>query len=216
MIWIPVICMTCHEANEREVANRLSRDRHEDWQRRLGASGLPTAYRTGLRTFRDIPGHEFEEIAAAMGGELRGLYIHGKPGTFKTSVAAAFLKGSIDAGGSGRYVFLPDLMDKIYASYNGSDDASVASIVADLSAVPMLVLDDLGKEKRSEHSAGILFRILDGRYRQRSPNRWLIVTSNDSIAKLTRDYAVSSGEDNAKALERRIVELTVPVQMSKP
>lgn len=140
-----------------------------------------------------------------------GLYIYGPAGTYKTSVAAAHLAREITGGGTGIYVYLPDLMDQILASYTEDSDETAMAIIARLVNTPRLVLDDFGKEKRSEHSARRVLQILDGRYRRRSGDGWLVVTSNDSISAICDSYH----ENFAGPIMRRLTEMTVNVPMEK-
>lgn len=180
---------------------------------RLRASGLPEDYTNGARGFASLPDITADAVTMCqmLGRGVSGLYIWGEPGTYKTSVAAAHLAHEIHAGASGTYVFVPDLMDEILASYADESDETALAIIARLIATPRLILDELGKEKRSEHSARRIFQILDGRYRRTEADRWLIVISKDPLAALCGGYH----DDFAGPICRRLSEMTVSVPMER-
>lgn len=145
-------------------------------------------------------------------GVITGLFLFGPAGTYKTSIAAAFLAEQI-AGtreATGRYVSSNDLLADVQASYSREGDETRADIVSRYVRTPRLVLDDLGKEKASEHAANVIFQILDGRYRMQKPGRWTIITSNYTLQQLADRFAAAGA-----AIERRIAELTAAVEMKQ-
>lgn len=206
------LCIECDRGVDEELARRAARDEHEATERRLRLSGLPLAYRDGSRLLGDLPlsTADVMSLCQMLGNGLRGLYLHGPAGAYKTSVAAAFLASQIRGGARGLYISVQDLMSDLHASYNGSGETR-AAIVERLVDAPCLVLDDLGKEKPSEHAAGALFEILDGRYR--AATNWLIVTSNYALPELAERLAAGAGEVLADPIRRRLSELTMAVQM---
>jgi DNA replication protein DnaC len=56
-----------------------------------------------------------------------------------------------------------DLMAEVQASYSRNDGETRLEIVSKLVKVPCLVIDDLGKEKSSEHASNVFFQVFDGR-----------------------------------------------------
>lgn len=98
------------------------------------------------------------------------------------------------------FVSYVDLLADIRAAF--SDKAKdVAKIEEKLCGAP-LIIDDLGKEKQSEFTNELLFRVVNRRYKDNLP---LIVTTNYRLPDLAKrlDYAVFS----------RIVELCKAVDM---
>lgn len=208
-----VKCGDCDVVVETRLQERHERREREDRERFMLTSGLPRSYRRGERLLTDLPAIAQQTVTACklLGSSVAGLYLHGDAGTFKTSVAAAFLAEQIRGGGEGRYVFVPDLFTDLYAIYSAGDQRSRADLVDGLVSTPRLVLDDLGKEKASEHAASVLFEILDGRYRTQGPGRWLIVTSNLAIHELAARFF----DDTGNPIARRLAEMTVPVPMER-
>lgn len=197
---------------EQIEANRV-RLLSEERDRRLRQSGLPKVYADGTRKASSLPTVAQQAITACqmLGTTVGGLYLYGEAGTYKTSVAAAFLAEQVRAGGGGRFVSVPDLFTDLYAIYASDDRRSRADMVDELVTTPRLVLDDLGKEKASDHAAGVVFEILDGRYRNQGPGRWMIVTSNLPIHTLAARFA----DDTGDPIARRLAELTVAVPMER-
>jgi DNA replication protein DnaC len=206
-------CSDCDAAVAAELAERDIRQKRERVEANLLRSGLPAAYMTGERRTGDLPGstHAVLSSAQSLGAGLLGLFLHGNAGTYKTSVAASILASHIRGGEIGLYVSAQDLLSDIHASYNGSG-ATRADLVDRLVNVPSLVLDDLGKEKASEHAAGVLFEILDGRYRRQGNGRWMIVTSNYDMDALCNRFP---DPESADPIRRRLAELTVVVAMGR-
>lgn len=205
-------CIECDKAVADELRKREARDAYERIHAALTRSGLPLDYRTGERRTGDLPGsvHHVLSMANMLGSGLRGVFLHGPAGTFKTSIAAAVLASHIRGGATGRYVLVPDLFADILASYRDDDVISRATLVDRCVSAPCLVLDDLGKEKASEHAAGVLFEILDGRYREARKGSWLIVTSNYDLDALCDRFPT---REMADPIRRRIAELTISVPM---
>lgn len=190
------------------------RDAEEAIDKALRRSGLPYDYRTGVRQLGHLPMSTADALSACqmLGSGIRGAYLVGPAGTHKTSVAAAFLASQIRAGGQGRYIPVPDLLTDLYAIYASDDSRSRADIVDALVMTPMLVLDDLGKEKATEHATGVIFEILDGRYRDARRGRWTIITSQYEPNALCKRFPE---QETADAIARRIAEMTVVVKMKR-
>lgn len=207
------LCIECdgYVANMR--AERAKRDEADATDTRLRRSGLPRDYVTGDRKLGDIPMSASAAMTACqmLGNGLRGLFLHGNAGVFKTSVAAAFLASQIRGGMNGRYISMQDLLTDLYAVYANSDRTSRADLVDALIETPALVIDDMGKEKLSDHSAGVLFEILDGRYRAKSG--WMIVTSNYSVDVLCDRITDAVGDALGEPIRRRLAEMTLPIKM---
>lgn len=205
-------CAECDETVASELAKRQARDETEGLFRRLRNSGLPLDYRTGARRQTDLPliAGDAMTLCEMLGRSVRGLFLWGPAGSYKTSVAAAFLADQIRKGVEGRYVFVPDLFADIHASYRSDEAESRAAIVRRCTSAPCLVLDDLGKEKASEHAAGVIFEILDARYRKERNDGWLIVTSNFDLDALCDRFPTKEISD---PIQRRLSELCVGVPM---
>jgi DNA replication protein DnaC len=127
--------------------------------------------------------------AGAEGG--RCLYLGGNPGIGKSHLAAAYLHFWVTRGKTGVFVSLIDLMQSLYETVANQDkELSWAKVLSRYSAAEVLVLDDLGQEKRTEKTMEVIFHILNHRL-----NRGLstVVTSNLSLGRLRDEKGYSEG-----------------------
>lgn len=207
-------CPECDQIVTEEIARRAARDDAEATAARLLRSGLPVDYRNGTRTLASLPLVAQQAVVACdlLGSAAQGLYLYGPAGSFKTSVAAAFLASRIRAGQSGLYVAIPDLFADVHASYGAGSTETRTAIVDRLVDAPLLALDEFGKERASEHAAGVIFEVIDGRYRNRRPGRWLIVASNLDLDTACDRFP---GEELADPVRRRLSEMTAAVPMER-
>lgn len=179
----------------------------------MHASGLPRAYRTEERGFGDVRNRQAVLMARALiAGEIPGLYLFGGAGDDKTTLACSTLVTLVRSGMTGRYVNSAALLTDIQASYGDNPTVSRYDLVTPLISSHALVIDDLGKEKGSEHAAGVIYQILDGRYSKLSADsrRALIVVSNYAPGVASARFRDA---EIVQPILRRISELTVPMEM---
>lgn len=205
------ICPPCDVATETERIERDAREESERVAGRLRRSGLPAAYADGSRTIEDVRDSDARDLAhALLAGNLRGLYLHGPAGGDKTTLAAATFSLWIANGGSGIFVSVLDLISDIQATFGDRATLSRNAIIKPLIETPLLVLDDIGKEKASDYSAGVIFQVLDGRYRLRESGRAMIVTSNWNLPQLCSRF---TNDTIAEPIRRRLAEMTAALEM---
>lgn len=95
-----------------------------------------------------------------------GLYLHGGYGTGKTHLASAILGRCKDLGVPGAYVSAVDFFDVV----NGRDSGvPVPAIMGALSAVAVLVIDELGVQSWTDAERKRLQQILDKRWDRQLP-----------------------------------------------
>lgn len=201
-----------HQLSEYEERLRIIDCRLEQGRKHaqqiLRESGIGKRFLgTGFETFeQEYMPHAYEmalQFAESFDkNQGRGLIFTGDVGTGKTHLAAAIASHIVGKYSvTVEFVSYVDLLADIRAAF--SDKAKdVAKIEEKLCGAPVLIIDDLGKEKQSEFTNELLFRVVNRRYKDNLP---LIVTTNYRLPELEKrlDYAVFS----------RIVELCKAVDM---
>lgn len=195
---------------ERERELRASARRDRLWR----LSGIEARFRTALLTDLDWTGNEPARTGAMKALETRSLWLYGAIGVGKTHVAAALVGDAISHDTEGVMISGVAMLDRIRASYDDSGlvKPECVDVIGRLSRVPVLALDDLGKERFTAWAAERFYALIDARYSAKLP---LVVTTNCTPRELEKHWA-ASGMDDAygPALVRRIAEMTgAPVQM---
>jgi DNA replication protein DnaC len=153
------------------------------WQASLSTASIAPEVLERIRRF----GENHEKVWE----KGRGLYLWGPNGVGKSSAAVAILKEYMRYGYSGLYVTAQELVD---ARMNNTElpDGSLR-VWRRAEDVDILVLDDLGKEHRSE--SGYAVKLFDQLFRTRGAAlRPTVVTSNMDWDKIAEVYKVSMAE----------------------
>jgi len=176
---IPCVCRS--EEIKKRKAEQLLRD-----------CQLPA--RTENKTFgtfeiRDLECKDAKEMSyriAQGDDDVIFLTLISNTGRGKSHLAIAICREWLKRGEPARYAYVPELLDDIRASYQRDDitGQSYSQLLNLLGAIPLLVLDDLGTEKKSEWACEKLQMIIDHRARSALP---LVVTTNKSLNELPND-----------------------------
>lgn len=133
--------------------------------------------------------------------EGRGLLLYGTVGTGKTYYAACIANRLIDNGYSALMTNFARLTNAIQGMYEGKQE-----YIDSLNRYSLLVLDDLGAERKSEFMQEMVFNIIDSRYRAGLP---FIITTN-----LTADEIKKPQDIGYSRIYDRILERCFPVEVS--
>ena len=162
----------------------------------LRNAGIPERYMDRrLETFERVPGTAKALDAAAdvidaatdPDREGRGMVIIGPAGCGKTHLAVGILRAIAESKADtdetfslfrSRFVVVPDLLDTLRERIG---DSSVRDPLPALLEAPLLVLDDLGREKPTEWVTDRLYVLVNARYNAMRPT---IVTSNYALSEL--------------------------------
>ena len=112
--------------------------------------------------------------------EGKSIVLSGNTGCGKTHLAAAMMAEYLKHQNTTEefFITIPDLLLEIRTSFSEKSETTEKEIVERFAAYQLLVLDDLGAEKPTEHTVATLSLILDRRIRQ---ERQTIITTNLSL-----------------------------------
>lgn len=127
----------------------------------------------------------------------KGLALMGSYGIGKSMLAAIVANKLLESKVPVAFVVTPDLMGELKMAQFQEGGKELEEKIQKLSTIPVVVFDDLGKEKITEWVQTQYFRIVDGRYRNRLAT---IITSNYSFAELD--------DRLGEAVSSRIYQLT--------
>ena len=137
---------------------------------------------------------------AELSRQGKGLLLYGDVGTGKTFAAACVVNALIDAG----YPCLMTNFARVLNTLWGTEKKQ--DYIDNLNSFRLLVLDDLGAERRSEYSQEQVFNVIDARYRAKLP---LIITTNLEIDEIKNPKDIG----NARIYDR-ILEMCHPIRLS--
>lgn len=133
--------------------------------------------------------------------EGKGLLLHGTVGTGKTYFSACIANALIDKGYSVMMTNFARLTNQIQGMYEGKQ-----KFIDSLNRYSLLIIDDLGAERKSEFMQEMVFHIIDSRYRSGLP---FIITTN-----LTTDEIKKPQDIGYSRIYDRIIERCFPVEVS--
>lgn len=201
------LCRCATEARDREEAER----QRIEFQRKIKEYrrvGFPESEMQDW-TFENADGSN-EKIMSAMKnyvanfGELRqqgkGLLLFGTVGTGKTYAAACIANALIDKGYPVLMTNFARIANTVQGLFEGRQE-----YYDSLNRFPLLVLDDLSAERKTEYMQEIVFNVIDSRYRAGLP---LIVTTN-----LTSEELKHPSDISYQRTFSRLLEMCLPVKV---
>ena len=103
--------------------------------------------------------------------ERNSLMIIGEYGTGKTHLAAAISNYLIDKGIPVLFDTFSNHLNKLKAEF----DTDKRTYLQQMKQIPMLILDDVGKEKQTDWTRSVMFDVINYRYEHMTP---IVITSN--------------------------------------
>ncbi len=138
----------------------------------------------------------FEELKS----NGKGLLLFGTVGTGKTYVAACIANALIDKGYPVLMTNFARIANTVTGMYEGKQE-----YYDSLNRFPLLILDDLSAERKTEYMQEIVFNVIDSRYRAGLP---LIVTTN-----LTSEELKHPSDISYQRTFSRLLEMCLPVKV---
>ena len=133
--------------------------------------------------------------------ESKGLLLYGTVGTGKTYYAACIANRLIDHGYPVLMTNFARLTNQIQGTFEGKQE-----FIDSLNNYTLLIIDDLGAERKSEFMQEMVFNIIDSRYRSGLP---FIITTN-----LTADEIKKPQDVSYQRIYDRILERCFPIEVS--
>lgn len=130
----------------------------------------------------------------------QGLLLCGTVGVGKTYLAACVANRLIDNGYRVLMTNFARLTNQIQGTFDGKQE-----LIDDLNRYPLLILDDLGAERKSEYMQEMVYNIIDARYRSGLP---FIITTNLSLEEIKKPQDISYAR-----IYDRIIERCFPIEV---
>lgn len=151
------------------------------------------------------------EYAKNFKGQTMGFYIHGDIGTGKTHIASAIANHLLNQGTAVICMNERQLLGKIKQSFETSRHYdSESQVLKTYETTPLLIIDDMGKERATEWSIATIYAIIDSRYEADKP---IIITSNYNMQELVKRLTPAGDDTTARAIIDRLMEMTQTVNV---
>ena len=204
----PCICKC--RADELKAEDEARRQReHFDKVMRMRSVGFPEKAMSTW-TFANDDGsnpkmtnamRKFVENFQTFKQEGKGLLLFGTVGTGKTFLAACAANALIDKGIPCLVTNFARIANEVQGMFEGKQE-----YYDNLNKFPLLVIDDLSAERKTEYMQEIVFNVIDARYRANLP---LIVTTN-----LTREELLHPSDLSYQRIFSRLFEMCTPIEVS--
>jgi len=192
------LCPACENTGWEPVPEKERTVRHcsacDYWDRVRGtAPGIPDAERGA--TVENFEPNPYNADAIRHGvlfvqGIHQGIYLSGSVGSGKTRLACSILNDLWKSGARVRFMRVPELMIRLTPSTSADDDA--AGLIADLTDVPVLCLDDVGATAGSDYTRRMIQVLTDARADRGHRTIWTSNLDTDELAEFLADTRITS------------------------
>ena len=204
----PCICK-CRSAELKAEEEARRQREHFDKVMRMRSVGFPEKAMSTW-TFENDDGsnpkmtnamQKFVENFQTFKQEGKGLLLFGTVGTGKTFLAACVANALIDKGIPCLVTNFARIANEVQGLFEGKQE-----YYDNLNKYPLLVIDDLSAERKTEYMQEIVFNVIDARYRANLP---LIVTTN-----LTRTELMHPADLTYQRIFSRLFEMCTPIEVT--
>jgi DNA replication protein DnaC len=145
----------------------------------------------------------YDKALLVADGKLKWLTLSSEVDHGKTHLAIAICRRWLAQGRTAKYAFVPLLLDELKAGFQSGGENSYQNRFDFFCKVNLLVLDDLGVEKKTDWSLEKLETLVDYRYINKLP---LVVTTNKNLD----DYSPRIGSRLKRFEDGKIVVIKSP------
>ena len=203
----PILCKCEQEKRDREEAERKEAKLRERIARNR-REAFPEADMSRWTFSNDDMSNEKVSTVARnyadnfklMLEKHKGLLFFGPVGTGKTFYAACIANVLLDKGYPVLMLDFDRIRNTLQSSFDGRQE-----YLDSFHRCPLLILDDLGMESKSEYMQEIVFSVVDARYKAGLP---LIVTTN-----LTSEQLKNPKDITQQRIYSRILEMCLPIKV---
>lgn len=195
------LCKCANEKREREIAEQKHRELVLQAER-YRKMGFPESDMQNWNFANDDMSnarltqamHNYVDNFKDMLKDGKGLLLHGTVGTGKTYAACEVANALIDKGYPVLVTNFARLTNTLQGMFDGKQE-----YIDSLNRFAMLVIDDLGAERKSEFMQEMVYNIIDSRYRSGLP---MIVTTNLAMDEIKSTESIGNARIYDRVLER--------------
>lgn len=131
----------------------------------------------------------------------RGLLFYGLVDGGKTFYATCILNALLEKGYSCKATSFPDLASKSFADFDKTE------FFSSFNSYDILLIDDMGTERRTDYMQEIIYGVIDTRYTAKLP---MIITTNLSLSDIKSPADIAN-----KRIFSRIIERCHPIEIQQ-
>jgi len=190
--------MAWHQAEGAKESQRVvERNRQARLEKILGRSGIhPLHQNCGFRNYDAVTDEQRAALAAAQeylksfnDGGFGGFIFSGNCGTGKNHLATAIVRNLIQQGKTAAIVTVAEICQKFRSTFDRASSIRESELMRDVCKLDLLVLDEVGVQKRenNDFEINLLNQIIDRRQLNLKPTGMLTNLTHPELVTLLGD-----------------------------
>jgi DNA replication protein DnaC len=176
-----VPCRCVKTEQDKELQERLKQYSNLGSLARFTFENLIPEGRSGNRRAQEQFSRAYQAAKAFAAEPAGWLVLSGPSGSGKTHLAAAIVNERIRLGHPAFYITVPDLLDRIRASFNPDSQMPYDEFFDQVKSAPLLVLDDLGVQSATPWAKEKLDQLLTSRFNGELPTVVVTITPLEQL-----------------------------------
>ncbi len=192
-----VNCICKCMAKELNAHEEAKRQEERERQRRVcfnGSSMMKCTFETSEKSEMLTMAENYAKNFSDFKSQGKGLLLYGTVGTGKSHMAACIANALIDKDYKVLMTNFATIVNILQSSFDGRQE-----YINSLNKYALLILDDLGAERKSEYMQEQVFNIIDARYRTGLP---MIITTNLTAEEMKKPADIGNSRIYDRILER--------------